>query len=946
MRHILVDYVRQRVYQKRGGNAKRVELDEAMMVSNERAAELVELDRIEEVYHAALEVAPERRSGFLAQACADDSQLRAEVDSLLSFAGAASSLIDTPPLDVAAAMFAAKKPTRLAGSKVGHYEIVSQIGVGGMGEVFLAKDTRLERKVAIKFISPKFAHDSDRLRRFVNEAKAASALNHPNIITVYEIAETDGTQFIATEFIDGITLRERMRREPLEMKSSLDIAVQVASAMQAAHGAGIIHRDIKPDNVMIRPDGLIKILDFGIAKPSNEPLGEAGPPKRTNEERALGSESAAPATFASSATSPGMILGTANYMSPEQVQGKTVDARSDIFSLGIVLYEMVRGQRAFGGANLADVRNAILHNKLASLTELSPDVPPEIERIINKALRKNPDERYQTAGDLLHDLKELQVELVAKAKAGRSPNGDRREKLGGLVRDRETDLNGSLTTASSAEIVLGAIKRRKAVVAISLLALIGIAAAGYSYLSPRSEIQITSVAVLPVANTSGDQNTEYLSDGITESLINELSKLSGVKVIARDSVFKYKGKQVDPERVARDLGVQAIVTGRVTQQGDNLQIGTEMMDVRDKSQMWGAHFNRRSADMLQVQEEILQQIVKKLRATNAEQQQLAKSTQAIPQAYELLLKGRYYQSRSSGDDAKKAVDCYNRALAIDANYADAYAALARAYLYLGENSFADPKETMPKAAAAAQRALDLDDSLAEAHLSMAGLKRVTWNWTEAEQQYKRAIELNPNLAAVHFRYAFFLSTQQRHDQAIAEIRRARELDPLKRGINNDIGYVLYFARKYDEAIEQYQIGLELDPNFGPAHYGRGFVYAAQAQYLAAINEYREMIRLSGEHTGVECYLGFALAKNGQRQEAEAILKRLRNGKGYVSQFELAILYAGLGEQDLAFSALERAYAAHDSQMQYLNIEPHFNELRTDARFASLSQRVDLPAIAR
>lgn len=899
--------------------------------------------KIEEVYHAVLEVEPQARPSFLARSCGHDYELRREIESLLSFADAASSLMDTPPLDVAAEICAGKKQTKIVGSKVGHYKIISQVGTGGMGEVFLAKDVNLERRVALKFITTEFDRDSDRLRRFLNEAKAASALNHPNIITVYEIGKIKGTQFIATEYIEGETLRERLRRAPLNLKSALDIAVQIASALQTAHEAGIIHRDIKPDNVMIRPDGLIKILDFGIAKLSGERRVDEETQRRGEAEHSLSPTPQPLPKAVPSTTSPGIILGTANYMSPEQARGHTVDARSDIFSFGILLFEMVTGKRAFAGENAADVVGAILHKELPPPNELLPGLPPEIERIINKTLRKKPDERYQTAGDLLPDLKNLRDGLELEAKATRTSETGKRKPLGAATRPHVTDEIQSLRTTYTTEIVLGAIKHRKSAAAISMIMLIAAVTAVYLYLTLAGKGEINSIAVMPFSNTSGDPNTEYLSDGISESLINELSKLSGVKVIGRDSVFKYKGKEVDLEQAAREMGVQAIVIGRVTQQGEILQISAELIDARDKSKMWGEQFKRKPAELLQVQDEIVEQIVEnlRLRLTSVEKQRLVKHTKANPQAYELLLKGRFYQSKSSGEDAKKAVDYYNQALAIDPNYALAHAALARAYLYLGENSFQEPKETMPKATAAAKRALELDDNLPEAHLAMAGIKQVDWDWSGAEREYKRAIELNPNLAAVHFRYAFYLSTQGRHEQAIAEIKRARELDPLKQGINLDIGYIFYFARRYDLAIEQYEIGLELAPAFGPAHYGRGFMYAARGQYADAITEYKEMLRLNGDHTGVKCYLGYALAKTGQTREAQAILKQLQTSKDYVSPVELAVLYVGLGERENALSALERAYAAHDSQMQYLGIEPHFDGLRSDPRFADLMQKVGL-----
>jgi len=818
------------------------------------------------------------------------------------------------------------------------------LGVGGMGEVYLAYDSQLRRQVAIKLLKTELTENKVRLARFEREAYAASSLNHPNIMTIHEIGEQNGKHFIATEYIEGEPLRQHMKHSRMELGEMLAIVSQVAQALSAAHEAGIIHRDIKPENIMVRRDGYVKVLDFGVAKLAPE----------TKVEDELNFE--APTRGVPVHTEPGLVMGTAYYMSPEQARGLEVDARSDIWSLGATLYEMVTGKRPFEGATTTDILAMILHREPPSLLRYQSQLPAELERIVEKALAKEREERYQTAKDLSVDLKRLKQRLEVDAELERSITpGEEARRTGAAPAAAVSAMNSKAIATkeaavasdiSSAEYV-AEIKRHKGagILVLAALVLAIVAALVYYHYSSARTAAIASVAVLPFTNQSGDPNMDYLSDGISESLINNLSQLSSLKVISRGSVFKYKGREVDPQEVARSLGVQAIVTGRVMQRGDQLQVSAELMNVSDKTQMWGEQFNRKVTDTLAVQTEISQQIAEKLRLrlTNAEQQQLVKDTKVNPEAYEQLLKGRFYRQKApSRENLTKAIECFNQAIAIDDKYALAYALLGRTYRQMGANSYLDPKEAMPKAETAARKALELDEGLAEAHYAMAYIKQDAWNWVGAEQEFKRAIELSPSTAGVHGEYAQFLSVMGRHDQAISEIKRARELDPLYIPWNVKLGYIYYFARQYSQAVEQLKKTLEMDKNYGNTHTTLGYTYNAMGQYKDAIAELEESLRLKGDNTSDRCFLGYALAKAGRRNEAEAILKRLETTKEYVSSPELAILYVGLGEKERALSALERAYAAHDPQMQFLGAAPEYDAVRPEPRFQELIRKVGLP----
>jgi len=833
------------------------------------------------------------------------------------------------------------------GTRLGKYEIRSLLGAGGMGEVYLAQDLTLHRPVAIKLLSADFTMDQDRLKRFELEAFATSSLNQPNILTIYEIGHERGHHFIVTEFVDGESLGQQLRLGAFELSKALEIGIQIAAALAATHAAGIVHRDIKPDNVMLRRDHLIKVLDFGLAK---------------LREQEIAVVDIDVITTAFALTAPGIVMGTARYMSPEQARGLPVDARTDIWSLGVVLYEMVAGHLPFTGKTMSDVIAAVLEEEPPSLNEYSPDVPNELQRIVTKALCKDKEERYQAVKDLELDLKALKQRSEFEAELRRSGkwNRDSEANTGGMriqPASHRTAPNSGLPTngdpayvshkASNASYTVSAIKRHKGRVLLVFATITALTIAGayfgYARWDDGHKTAITSLAVLPFTNTSKDREQEFLSDGLSESLINRLSELPGVKVIANSSSSKYKGKDADLRDVAYALDVAALLTGRVSQRGDNLSISVELINASDRTELWGEQYNRKATDLLAVQADISREIAEKLRLqlTPRQQQQVAKREKVNAQAYELLLKGRFYRSRGGAEDRKKAAEYFNQALTVDPVYALAYAELSITYWSLVSSSTLNPKEYSPKAEALARKALELDENLAEGYYALGNLKTDAWEWAEAEANYKRAIELNPNLALAHRWYANFLTLMGRHEQAIAEIKRARQLDPLSLPVNAIVGYTFYEARQYDQAIEALTKTLELDQNFPYAHLFRGYTYAAKGMYPEAIAEYQEAIRLGHDTPSRQVFLGAAYAQAGDRERARTILKQLQTTKEYVSAGELAVLLAALGERDKAFASLEKAFEGHDLQLQYLGVSPTFDPLRSDPRFQDLVRRVGL-----
>ena len=815
-----------------------------------------------------------------------------------------------------------------AGTRLGRYEIRTQIGAGGMGEVYLAQDSQLDRTIALKILHSDIASDTQRMRRFIQEAKAASSLNHPNILTIYEIGKADSIDFIATEFIDGETLRARMSKGRMKLTEAFDVAIQVAGALAAAHAAGIVHRDIKPENIMMRRDGYVKVLDFGLGKLTEHRSGDSEATTMVN-------------------TDDGVVMGTVAYMSPEQARGLAVDARTDIWSLGVVLYEMVAGCAPFAAATPTDAIISIAEREAAPLARHAAEVPLQLERIVRKALAKDREERYQTAKDLALDLKNLRRELDIEGELERTVPPELR---GGMLQTSGASAVGetanqpvAVPTTSFAD----QMKRYKLGVGIVGLVILASAIAYFGYFgrnktSPTREA-ITSIAVMPFVNASNNPDADYLSDGISESLINSLSQLPQLKVIARSSSFKFKGTTTEPADVAKALGVRAIVTGRVIQLGDQLQISAELVDTADGTQVWGEQYNRKATDLLAVQSEISREIAERLRLklTNTEQQQLAKRETTNPEAYELVLKGRFFSNKGGPAGRAKAIEYFSQAAALEPNYALAYGELAVAYNVLINSASVDPKLIRPKAQAALEKALQLDETIPEAHLAVGILKLNNWEWAAAESEYKRAIELNPSFSRAHAQYANFLSCIGRYDEAVAEARRGRELDPFATGRNWRLGSVLVNADRFDEAIEQLKKTLELDSTFSGAHTWLGYAYAAKGHYEQAIAEYKEVMRLGGNSTSTKNYLGYSLAMSGKKDEALAILKEMQTTKDYVSQAELAILFAGLGDKEQAFAALERAYAAHDFQLQYLKVEASYDSLRSDPRFDELLRRVGL-----
>ena len=803
------------------------------------------------------------------------------------------------------------------GTQIGHYEIRSLLGAGGMGEVYLAQDTRLSRKVALKVLPDDVVDDLERLRRFEQEAQAASALNHPNIITIHEIGAEGNTHFIVTEFIEGETLRRRLRTR-LEVGEAVDIATQIAAALDAAHRSDIVHRDIKPENLMLREDGLAKVLDFGLAKLAER---KGGVP----------ADSQAP-TRAQVRTMPGAVMGTAAYMSPEQARGREVDARTDIFSLGVVLYEMLAGRLPFAGETASDVMAAILTSEPAPLDE---GTPAELRRIVRKSLQKKAGERYQTARDLLIDLKSLKHDLDVAAELERSgipTRGDRPAPTTVSDMPRATGDARGLRKPKS---------RRELVLVVTALTVAALAAAALYFLRSGGTA-IESVAVMPFVNEGGNAETEYLSDGMTETLISSLSRLPNLNVKARSTVFRYKGKELDPKNIGSELNVRAVLTGRVIQRGDQLTLSLELADTQTENVIWSEQYKRRQADLVALQSEVARDVAGKLKIklSGADEQKIAKTYPTNPEAYRYYLQGRFYWNKREEKEFRKAVEYFNQAIALDPTYAVAHAGLADTYALLSGYGFMPPTEAIPKAREFARRALSLDDSVAEPHATLGYvLVQHDRDFAGAERELRRAIELNPNYATAHQWYGELLTYVGRFDESFAEFRRGLEIEPLSLPINWDFGRCLYMGRKYDESLAQLKKTIELDPGFARAHLTLGDLYRIRKEYANAVEEHARFYELRGEPQNA------ALARESFARGGWSGYLRLvtaENSRLRANNWMVARAHVELGEKEKAFAALNKAYESRSGGLSWLKVEPLLDPLRSDPRFADLMRKVGFP----
>ncbi|HKP71459.1 MAG TPA: protein kinase, partial [Pyrinomonadaceae bacterium] len=839
------------------------------------------------LFHAALPLDDAARAAHLEGACAGDEGLRAEVESLLAAIGRREGFLEENVFDAGLEVLSGERAERLTGKRIGCYQVLGQLGRGGMGEVYLAEDTQLGRKVALKFLSGKLVDDNWAKRQLVKEAQAVAIAEHPNICPIYGFEEVEGHSFIVMQYVEGETLADYIAARRPDVAAAVSLGVQIVAAVAEAHSHGMIHRDIKPQNVMVDGGGQVKVLDFGLAKIVQRKHGVAP----------LGEDS-------SRISQAGLVIGTVAYMSPEQLRAERLDFRSDIFSLGTVLYELLTGQKPFARTNSAEIISAILTARPPRLSEHSQAVPPELDRIVFKCLEKDRDQRYQSASELLYDLGNLQHE-------GNAPT-------------RRPALN--LAAAA---------------LALLLLLVVLSAFAYHRFTRPYK------LAVLPIANESGDGGVEYLGDSLAESMITKFSHLPGLRVSPFTAVSGYRGGQRPPQEAGRELDADVVLVGRIVREGNSLVLKTELVDASDGAQLWGARYDDiNTTPISNLQLEITGQVGRamKLPVKGGEQKLLAAQDPDNEEAIREYFRGRYLWRNRNKENIQKAVEKFNAAIALDPSFARAYAGLADCYALMNSPAYGNlpTDEAMNRARAAAKQALDIDNALPEAHTSLGVVHlKYDWDWAEAESRFQRAISLDPDYAPAHYWYSHLLTVTGRQTEALAESELARKLDPLSPLTRMNFCREFYFGRQFDTAATCLQEMLREDPANVNAQRTLGFVYLQKGMNNAAI-EIFEKIPDSNRALKVVA-LGYSYARAGRTADALRILAEVEEmaQHTYIPPHERAVIYLGLDDKDRAFYWLNKACDEHFATMIYLTVDPAFDTLRADRRFDDLTRRVKL-----